>query len=321
VANFTTVQDIVEDALWLAGEPSSSTGQYYTRATNLVSAMQQALVTGGAIGNIVLPAMDWWWAKKRANLTVLPAQNITGYTAIGSITLTKDSTSATLGAACSVDLDYYRIVLDGQREQIPSVASHTAGGTAITLDMAWKPATVVTSNYKLVPLEFALATDFVRFAGPLQVPEWPYEIGITDLASLDSAFPLATITAGTPQLAAMVGNGTKVHLSHYYADGKPRVFEYDYVYSPAALTVGGSDPVVPHPHRRILSFGAALQMLFEKNDDKQAAMGIVFQTAWDAMEKVQIKDSARSPDMGRLIPRPTGTSWGVLRTSSGVIIG
>lgn len=318
MANFTTVADLVEDALWLAGEPTSASGQFYTRATNLVSAMQHVLLTGGALGNIALPAMDWWWARKRANITVLPAINVPS---ASSATFTNASTTVNLGAAMSVDLDNYRLLIDEHRDQIPQVASHTVPNATCTIDLAWKPATLTTSTWRAVLLEYALATDFLRFAGPINVPDYPYQIGITDLATLQSRYPLPQLTAGTPELAAVCYQGTKVWFSHYYGDAKPRVFEYDYVYMPSALTVGGSDPVVPHAHRRVLSYGAALQLLFEKNDDKQGAMAGLFQAAWDAMEKVQVKDTARSPNHGRLVARPQQAQWNVLRTQTGVIIG
>lgn len=335
MANFTTVGDLRVDALWMAGEPSATTGAFYARALGYMNVVLTALLAGGALGAITLPKVDWWWARSATPgwITLLDAFNddaaITATFTQNSSTVTYSSMTTGLSL-----LGYRLIVSSGSADQIAYVSAHTVSTTTSTISLAWKPATVATTACIGYKNTYALPTDFMKFSTGLRCSRSPYEIPLVDMRDLEKEFPRNRVWIGTPMAAALLipsnATGTTapaVHFSHVPTDG-PWVIEFEYLKSQTALAISGTDASdttdapLPLQHRRVLSLGAAYLMLVDKNDGRQDRIGAMFRDAWDAMAMDDAQLGANNDQYGRLLAFPgIGGNSQPLRTSSGLIIG
>lgn len=335
MANFTTVGDLRVDALWIAGEPSATTGAFYGRALSYLNVVLTSLLSGGALGAITIPKVDWWWARSATPgwITLLDAFNDTS--AI-TATFTADSATVTFSSMTTgLSLADYRLLVSaGGADQIPYVSAHTASATTATLSLAWKPATLATASFVGFKDRYALPTDFMKLSTSLRCSRSPYEIPLVDMRDLDKEFPRNRLWLGTPMAAAIrtgsSATGTmvpQIHFSHVPSDG-PIVIEFEYLKAQTALAISGTDASdttdapLPQQHRRILSLGAGYLMLVDKNDARQAQVGAMFRDAWDAMAMDEAQIGAQNDNYGRLIAFPGIGGWKQpLRTASGQIIG
>ncbi len=323
MANFTTVADLADDALFMSGEPTGANqSNWYGRDVDLLNAVQTALISGGSFADRTLAAIDWWWARKsrRGNIIITNGIN-TNFVETAVIAQGNPAISLSTGLITADPLNHMLLVT-GKRDQIPKITARTLGPpvTDFDIEQAWKPASITTKDWIAVLLDYALPTDFARFMGPVTHGRHPYEVEITDANTLEERFPLGNISGGTPWLAALVDDST-LRFSHYITDG-PLVVEFEYVMLPAVLTRGGSDSVIPHQHRRILSLGAAYIMMWEKRDSSRGEVYAAFAAAWEAMETEHYKQT-QGPNFGQFVARPgqTTAARGPLRTESGIIIG
>jgi hypothetical protein len=310
MANFATVIDLKQDALWRAGEinaPLPANGSapntdWDTRVLDYINATLQGLILGSPLGltderGMTLPGVDWWWARKLPHGTIyLTPEITTGTCSVArgsklvrfSTVLTQSGAqygSGTYGGSQyggNVDLAGWRIRI-GTNSTVPRFASsETAGGVTLgTLDEAWPHASVTAGTYTAFDLEYDLPSDFVRFTGPMILPIYPYRVGLIEDSAMDIAWPTHRVQSGTPENACLIAN-QKVRFSHYRSatDGPLRA-EFPYVYlQELALT---DTPTLPLHHRRILSCGAAYYILYDKADSKAGDMRSEFAALYRAM--------------------------------------
>jgi len=203
VANYSTVRDLRNDALWVAGEAQTSASSYYARSLEYLNAVLIALLAGGPLGALDLPAMDWWWAyrQRRGQLSIDNAVNTAQDT---SITLTLASNTATFNVAPTLPLQRYRLALMDDQDQLFRVYTHDGGSTSATIDFPWGKATRTTAGWVAWKDQYQLPVDFVRFATPLKIGRYPYEIELCDMNVLEQRYPRSRLWLGTPQCAAIV---------------------------------------------------------------------------------------------------------------------
>ena len=311
MANFTTVRDLRADALWIAGEASTSASSYYARSLEYLNAVLIALLAGGPLGALDLAAVDWWWAyqTKSAKLAITNAQNTSGTPTGVTATIPQGSTTITFSGNVTQSLVGYRLAFLDDQDQLLHITAHTGGTATATCDFAWQKDTKpATGQWVAWRDQFSLPADFVRFTTPLKIGRYPYELELADMAVLERRFPRSRLWLGTPLIAAIVNDASTehlaLHLSHMLQDG-PIVAEFEYLFKQGELvdTLGTEEPPMPHQHRRLLSLGAAYLMLFDKVDGKMGTAAQMFQSAWQAMAEEHYRQSTDNENFGRILSR------------------
>lgn len=318
---FLTGNDLRSDALWLAGETPDTNSPYYSRTLDYLTSILQSLVTGGSLGPEILSPIDWWWARAfpRGTVRILPA--VTGS---GTLTLTQGNPFAvfsTLGA--TQNLLTATLKVTASPNWLARVIAHDTGVLTAQLDRMWPYATTTLSTYQLLFLDYALPANFLRFVTPLLQIDGREPVRVIDMAALEGAFPLATVTQDFPAYAALATYQVStdrylLRFSHY--PDNTYDLEFDHLALPDTLT-DTSTPPLPSAHRRILSFGAAYLILLDKTDANAVVRYQQFTSAWGAMASEHSKQVGRGGELfGRLLPRRQGNDR-PLRTASGLIIG
>lgn len=333
MANFTTVRDLRNDALWIAGEAQTSASSYYARSLAYLNAVLIGLVSGGPLGAVSLVAIDWWWANKPiyGELAIPNAFNTTP----GSVTLatTQGSTTITFtGMPGSTSLKDYRISFLDDQDQVMYITAHTAGAATATVQTAWQKTARSATNQFVAWQDFlVLPTDFGRFTTPLKIGRYPYEIELTDAETLERRYPRNRLWLGTPVTAALTheqsGSGyvtPALRMSHMLQDG-PIVAWFEYLAKVTELvdSAGTEEPPMPHQHRRVLSLGAAYLMLFDKVDSKAQTVQRMFMDAWEAMAEEHYRQTSDNENFGRILSRQRDVASRrfPLRSPSGFIYG
>lgn len=298
MAMFTTTQDLVADALWRANEPTDGTSEYSARCLEYLNAIQHGLVLGGGLGVRDLASAaglyayihevginDWWWARRRGALVTPRA-----YTAKGTVQADDTTVSVQefegVGAdfeaedfeesdfitlATPGDLSGYELSIDGY----PTIYRVTASGTdTLTLDQPWIHTSVVDATIRLYCLELGLPSDFIRFASPPRIRQRGVYQPI-GLAALEDLFtePLG-LDSGAPDRCALLSPLT-LRLNRYDQTQR-HIIEVEYVALPPDLLLAADEPLLPRPHRRVLSTGAASCIMFDKNDAKSKTLASEF---------------------------------------------
>lgn len=327
MANFTTVDDLVADALWVAGEAQTSVSSYYVRALDYLNAVYTALLSGGSFADHALPSIDWWWAQvtRPGSIALL---NLVENSAI-TLTATNASATINFSSGPGTALVNYRIAFLQDLDQLLYVTTHASGAaTSATIDLAWQKATYASTSWVAWKDHYALPNDFLRFTTPLTMSRVPYEVQLVDPVVMRRTYPIARLWRGTPQVAAIehvdtgAGYSTPtLHFSHMISDG-PIVLNFEYLAKLTALALG-TEPRIPFHHRRILSLGAAYLMLLDKVDGKAGAVFQQFQSAWDAMAEEHYRHTSDNKNFGRIITRPGFDPQNAfpLRSPSGHIYG
>jgi hypothetical protein len=264
MANLTTNQDIVNNALFNAGEPQNTNSDFFNQALIYLNRGYRAICSGGAELEPELNE-DWYWLRKPTPgiLTLQPAIAPTA-------TVTFNSQSVTLSATVTPTLagQFFNIPGDGGDYYI--ISAHTAGTAALTLDSPYTGSTNAAATARIAQLEYQLASDVQEVIGPMRVQRSGDEIDGADLARLSERFPLNTLGRGIPELYAMVGE-QRVRFSHYPGDTSTDLLrvEYDYKMRPSDLAYDTNEPLIPREYRRILSDYVTTFLLLDKEDSKK----------------------------------------------------
>lgn len=351
MANIATINDLIEHALFRAGEFTAGAlqdGDFYNGTDGgpvlrYVNDTLEGLLLGSPLGLLdesgrPMPTIDWWWARKQpAGTLYLNAPVTTGTVSIGqgertltfSTLLTSGSSlygSAVYGSAIyggPVDLSGYRIRI-GSSRYLPRIVTTDSTGavTTATLDERWPDTSVTDGAYTAFQLEYDLASDFLRFAGEPTLSGDPWSFNVLDEDTLNQAFPVSAIQAGRPRSAALIAPRL-IRLSHYPQE-VDRV-EYNYIFLPESFTLASTDLILPPHHRRILAVGAAYYVCYDKADSKAGDLLNEFRGLYRAMVQEHSKLQRRqSKGMGRInyrLGQVRGLpGQGPLRTASGLII-
>jgi len=275
-----TVEDLRADALFRAGEPQSSASKFYDRSLAYLNRIQQQLILGGtvAVGRdlatsagiyahlVDLPMTDFWWARKRgvfnttANLSIVLKLDL----AQGAASLTM-----TGGPAVEV-IGRYVIVPSNPRTVLRVVGiTNPSGNAVLAFDAPWPEETIAAgSAVDLAAIEYDLPSDFMRFAAPPYVHSLygsPASVGTSEQRDWDR--PLSILMKGIPTRAYVVGP-RRIAFNTY--DTRAYRVETEYVFLPPDLVSGGEGGPLPEHHRGVLASGAAMLILFDKNDSRMA---------------------------------------------------
>lgn len=265
-----TTNDLRIDALFRAGEPQSSSSQFWTKSLVYLNRVQRDLVIGGGIsvgqplsrasgfyawvGNDAVT--DFFWARRLGRFNTTAGQsNLT-------VTATQGSTAITLSAAPTVNISDWRIQIAKLRT-LPRIAG--GAGTAWVLDGEWPEDTQTTAACDIFKPDYDLPADFVRFSAPVYGHgSFARTIPVSTRETQFEEWPWANVVQGQPYKAFRIGD-QKIALNSW--DTKAYRFEFDYIAIPADLQED-SIPIIPMAHRSLLSTGAAMMILVDKNDER-----------------------------------------------------
>lgn len=321
MTTLTTSADILDWCLFQAGEPTDGTSDFHSHAIACLNRAYRDIWMGG--GALVKDMNEpWLWLKKDPPgvLTLNPVIDT------GTVNVTNNSTSITFssGPAPSVAGRFFKV--DGHPD-IFRVSAHTAGATAATLDSVYTGATNTAANYKVMQLEYTLASDLLRVMAPMRVyKDNKEEIDGVDLTSLERDYPLSLVESGTPDVFAMVTE-TKVRFNRYGGVSSTELIrvEYDYLQKPATeLADNSTEPLIPLEHRQVLADVTLFYLFTAKSDQRAGDIGLMAKSGLGAMQN---DNRARMVQFSRMFasinPRPshTGANTRWLRTSSGLLLG
>lgn len=326
MANYLTSADLVDDILFRAGEPTDGTSDFNATALRYLNRAYQVLWMGG---QEFAPSVqeDWWWLRK-AKPGILTLQPVIDNAS--KVSVTRGSASITFSAAPSPAIDaslasgwFFKV---DDHADVFRINTHTSGSTAATLDSVYTGATATGKSYRVMKLEYVLATDVLRVVSPLRAyQDDRSEVDGAALPSLERDYPLNTIQTGVPRVFAFVGE-RKVRFSHAggAATGTWIRCEYDYLRRPADLTDATGEPVVPQQYRKTLADMGSFYLFQDKNDDRAAGVGEMAKAGLIAMSREnRQRQTAMSRQHGKILPRPQALPryLSPIRTETGLIIG
>lgn len=289
MANYQLTEDLRIDALFRAGEPQDATSDFFVPSLRYLNRINQILVLGGgvAVGRdlaqsagiyarlVSPPITDWWWARKRGNLTTLTDVEFTGAGVINGGNL------IVLAPAVAPSLVGRRVLFDGE-DVSPIVEVHPSGSTVATLDGPFIGTTSGTQAGTFIQLEYDLPQDFLRFVQkPTVHSSWKRSLNVSGLEQRDEEFPILGDFKGIPTRAYYVGPQRVALNAH---DDTAYRFEFEYIKMPLELT-GDDQPDLPPHHRQVLAVGAAMMIAFDKNDGRSTELASEYRELVSAMHQ------------------------------------
>jgi hypothetical protein len=323
MANFQFTGDIKTDVLFRGGEPTDGTSDYDTQVQIWINRAYEMVWTGGAEFDPTINE-NWWWlrASEPGILTLRPSITT------GSVSVTNDSTTATLSASQTTDVAGYYFAVEGHAD-VFKVATHGGATATLTLDSVYTGTTNAETAYTLFRLDYALASDVLSIRSPMMVyQEGEYKVEGVELGEMLNQWPLSAVSSGVPQQFAMLTE-TEVQFSHFGGTSSTDLIrvEYDYNARPSPFTLFNTDteePVIPQQYRRLLA-DIALSFLFgAKSDNREDKTIGLARSGLQAMSREQKrKENTVGDQYGKIIPRQGQVQrYGrPLRTASGLIIG
>lgn len=306
---YNSTQDLLNGALNRAGELTDGTSPYVTKCLDYLNSLYFSVYAGGNEFDIEL-GVDWEWAKSNAVITLQSP------IATGTVTVTNGSATVTFSTAPSASsVAGWHLKIDNKPEFF-KVSAHTGGATTATLDGPYTDVSASGQTYKLIKLDYQLASGILRLVGPMNVYK------IQDARGDDEGkiyqmkyngfmrqYPMHNIQQQMPtafsEVTRTAAGQPTVRMNAYVADGTQARAEYDYIPIPTPLSNSGSDiPAMPREFRVALEYGAAYFLMVDKNDDRAAAYYELTQRKLEAMVNAYRKEkNMTAKDRGRLIPR------------------
>lgn len=317
MAAYESGREIVDDILFRAGEATTQT-DWASKALDYLNRSYRTLCAGSSE---FLPEYvdDWFWLRGIEKLTLEPA------ILAGTVNVTANSTSIIFSSAPADSVVGWRIRV-GDHPELFSIATHTAGAAAATLDSPYTGSSASASAYKLMKVIYTLASNVQALISPMiGYRNNPRIMGVTP-ERMDDIFPFADLQPGVPEAFALEDLAT-VRFSHGgRIDGQKMRIEYRFRKVAVDLAYAlNSIPLVPLEYRAVLSDMALTYVWLDKNDDRSNATALGARTGLAAMWKENRRKLARmgSGTIGHIYPRQGGAfvRRGPLRTASGLIIG
>lgn len=322
MANYQFSADILQDALFRAGEPTDGTSDFHARAKAYMNRAYFGLCMGGSE---LVPTIheDWWWLRKSPPGTLTLEPKITA----GTVYVTNNSTSVKLSAAQSKSLATWFLKTDAH-DDVFRISTHVSGSTGLTLGSVYTGSTATAAAYKAVKLQYDLATGVLRVISPMRTfrSDRDYEIHGMDAHAMDRRWPLALVEEGVPDAFAHADENT-VRFNRYGGASATKLIraEYDYLVLPTPLTTGATEePLVPWQWRRVLADWVTFWTMIDKSDDRADGAGLAARNGVTAMAaENRHKLAAFGRGFGQIRPRQEDLTRfdRPVRTSAGLIIG
>lgn len=299
MANLKYSSDIINYALFEGGEKVDGTSDFEAQALVWLNESYRKIWQGGGEFDPDINE-DWTWLRADGNI-ILQTKIDTG-----TVSVTNDSSSATLSASQTTDVAGRFFKVDNH-EAIFKISTHGGSTDAITLDSVYTGDTNATASYKIVTLEYTIASDAIEILSPMVTSfrgnrsfTWPWELpGL----SLQSTPWQTELFAGVPNHFSQIDE-TTVRFNRYADDDLIRI-DYRYKKRPSDLTDSGSEePVLPLHHRHVLANMVLFNLHRAKNDDRSDSVSLQAQQGLKAMAvENQNRLSQMDRTYGRIRPR------------------
>jgi hypothetical protein len=293
---YTTARDLKEDVLFRASEPLTS-ADWGPRVIDYLNRAQRALAAGASE---FVPEFvdDWWWMRRRGVLLLEPSYRT------GTVSVSKGSISITFSDAPTVSVVGWRLRIPGFPD-LPSIATHTGGQAAATLDAAYTGDTNTAATFILMKTTYSLPAAVQALSSPITTFRSPYRINGLSPEAFDGRYPLFDLSEGAPE-AFCLEDETTLRFSHGgRSDGTQQRLEY--LYRPVVTDLvddPSSIPVVPLHWRHILADMALTQVFTDKNDERASAAALQARSGAAAMLKENRRRYVKLDQRtGQIIPR------------------
>ena len=321
MADLSTAQDIINDALFRAGEPTDGTSDFEAQTLNHLNRVYRAVWVGG---RELLPSVNevWWWMQAESSFILQPSYKT------GTASVTNNSTTVTLSTPPTTTRAGWFFKVD-QHNDFFKVESDDlgSGGSTITLDTVYTGDTSATASFRLMKLEYDLPADFLKMVGEMvHYRNTTYDenkIYGMSLRTMEEKYPLITIIGGPPRAFGFVDDNT-VRFSHYGSDEGDLIrVDFDYLKRPDELTDSASSvPLMPLEYRTILADYTTAMLMEDKNDDRGQNALALARTGMKSMQRENRQRMAAMGEPGRIYSRADERARHrrVLKTESGLVL-
>ena len=249
MSNYTYGLDILEDALFRAGEDTTDS-DYLAAAKDYVNRAYYQF----------LSVAPWPFAKQYP-----PGVIDTLAEETGTASISNGSTTITFDTGPDESMTDRKIYFDSDNTMY-RITAHSSGETGATIDATLKETTKASASYTIFQDEYDLASDCMV---PLRF--WfrnnPERKIVRE--SDNTMFGRTHRSGLRPSRWAYI-NDSKVRFNFWTEDAK--TIEYDYTYAPGFLdfagTGSGDTPIIPLQHRPLLSDWALALLLKDKDDTR-----------------------------------------------------
>lgn len=316
----TTNAEIVNDALFRAGEATDGSSDWEAKALEYLNRVYTKIAAGGAELD---PEINekWWWLRSVTPfvLTLLPIQ-----TGVVSVTAASASIIFSVAPTLSMAGRLFRTV---GTQDVFRILTHTAASVNATLDSIYTGPTNAAVSYEASKLEYDIGDNVMEVLSPVRAyQDGRRDIEGMDLAALEYYYPLDQTWHGVPAAFAQVGN-RKIRFSHQ-GGSLPTEFirvDFDYMVLPTNLAKDAGEPLIPVEWRSVLADYTSMFILADKDDSKAGDMGKLAKAGLKGMEKENKNRTIQfSTSYGHIYPRANNSRGGrrfPLRTTGGRIIG
>ena len=253
MANYTTSADLIDDALFRAGEPTDDTSDFQAAAVAYLNRVYQAIWDGGSE---LVPEINenWAWIKKdnRGILTMEPSVSS------GTVSVTNGSATITLSEAqtpaISTSMQEWFFKVDNH----PDVFEITSNDltTTQTLESVYTGETDGTATFRIWKPLYGLASDVVKITSAMQGFDQPgRRINEVTLEEMNFNWPKNQYRPGQPYNFAMFASTQKVMFSHHGGTSATDLIkiEYEYIKSLSDLADDSTEPAVPRHYRKTMA--------------------------------------------------------------------
>ncbi len=303
MANLKYSADLIDYILFRSGEKTDGTSDFNDQALIYLNAAYRKIWQGGGEFDPSINE-DWVWLRDEGNLIMQTKIDT------GTISVINDSATATLSSApLTTDLDGWFLKTDDHKG-IFVVSAHSAGDNSIILDSVYTGDTNATASYKLVKLDYTLASDAIEVLSPMKTAhrgvDWGWVGGVNrniNGVSIQSIPWNYDLRAGVPLVFSQISS-TAIRFDRYADDDLIRI-DYWYKNRPNDLTDSGTEePLVPLHHRHVMANIALFDIWTDKNDDRADMFSLI---AKQGLKAMSIENQSRLSQMdegyGRIRPR------------------
>lgn len=320
MANLRYSSELLDDILFRADELTDGTSDHEAQALIYLNRAYRSLYMGGSEFTPDGGSELWWWLNT-GNSNIIQQPTIE----TGTISVTNNNASVTFSGNITPDLTDGWYIKVGNHADLFQFSVHGGNQNTATLDSVYTGDTSATATYRLMKLEYDLASDVLYLSDKMHCnQDSQYDIDGISLTHLKERFPLHLLDSGVPSAFAPVSETRIMFNSYGSTDGDYVRIDYDYLARPADLTDSSTEePVVPRQYRHILSDMAVYFIHLDKENDRSSTAYRQAQAGIMAMKKENRSRYAKIGEAGRIYPRMSNRRYlrRTLRTETGLIIG
>lgn len=315
----TTNAEIVNDALFRAGELFDGSSDYEAKALEYLNRVYTRIAAGGTELDQTLNE-KWWWLRSTTPcvLTLLPIE-------IGVASVVNGSSAVVFSVAPTISLAgrFFRTI---GTQDVFRILTHTALDVNAVLDSVYTGQTNAAIAWEASKLEYDLPANVMEVIEPIRCYQGgKRDISGMDLSALEGMYPLDQSFTGTPEAFSQIGN-RKLRFSHQGGStpGELIRVDFDYLVLPTNLAKDAQECLLPVEWRSVLADFTCMMILADKDDSKAGDMGNLAKAGLMGMAKENRNRTVQfSNNYGHIYPRPYSQRANryPLRTTGGRIIG